>query len=161
MLVTAARRTIPRRSAFDLVGTLAEYLQNRSIRERSEYHEGKIKGGLMDYLETTGEIIEGGHRVLELDEPLHHVTYKSGKPKEQRVTGIKRQKRTSQTLDEDRTMVLLKELGLLDACTEIVVVLDEDAILAANYEGKISDEQLSSLYDEHEQYAFYLVTEDQ
>ena len=41
------------------------------------------------------------------------------------------------------------------------MVLNEDAVLAANYEGKISDEQLASLYDEHEQYAFYLVTEDQ
>ena len=39
----------------------------------------------------------------------------------------------SQSLNEDRTLALLKEKGLLDQCTEVVVVLNEDAILAANY----------------------------
>jgi hypothetical protein len=39
-------------------------------------------------------------------------------------------------------------------------VLNEDAVLAANYEGKITDDQLEALYDENTQYAFLLITED-
>ena len=154
------RRTIPRRTPFDLVGTMAEYLQNRSMRERSAYYEGSLKDRLMGHLETDGEIQDGGHRTLELDPPLSYVEYKGGKPKEKRVKGIKRTRRFSQALDETRTLALLKGLDLLDACTEVVVVINEDAVLAANYEGKISDEQLASLYEDSENFAFNLETED-
>jgi hypothetical protein len=154
------RRVLPRRTPFDLVNNLRDYLQNRTMRERSTYHEDAGKKSLMTFIETTGELEEGGHRRVDLDEPLPYVTYKAGKPKEQWVTGIRRQARKTTSLNEDRTMAFLKEMGLLDACTEVVVVLNEDAVLAANYEGKITDEQLEALYDESEQFAFYLITED-
>ena len=155
-----SRRTIPRRTAFDLLSVLSEYLQNRSIKERSDYHESDGKKKLMMHLETDGEIQEGGHRTLEVDPPLSYMQYKGGKPIEKRVTGIKRTRRQSTSLNEDRTMALLKELNLVDACTEIIVVLNEDAVLAANYEGKISDEALEACYDESETFAFNLETED-
>ena len=131
------------------------------MKERSSYHEDTLKKDLMAYIETTGELEEGGHRRVDLDEPLPFVTYKGGKPKPQFVIGLRRQARLSTSLNEDRTMALLKELDLVDACTEVVVVLNEDAVLAANYEGKITDDQLAALYDENKQFAFYLITEDQ
>ena len=155
-----ARRVLPRRTPFDLGSKLRDYLQNRSMKERATYHEDAGKKDLMTFIETTGELEEGGHRRVDLDELLPFVTYKGGKPKEQQVTGLRRQRRQSTSLNEDRTMAFLKEMDLLDACTDVVVVLDEDAILAANYEGKITDDQLAALYDESEQFAFYLITED-
>ena len=39
------------------------------------------------------------------------------------------------------------------------MVVDEDAILAANYAGKITDKELAALYYESSTFAFYL-TED-
>jgi hypothetical protein len=135
-------------------------LLNRSIKERSTYHEDTGKRDLMTYIETSGELEDGGHRRVDLDEPVPFVTYKGGKPKEQQVVGLRRQSRKSKTLNEDRTMAYLKEMGMLDACTEVVIVLNEDAVLAANYEGKITDDQLEALYDENTQYAFLLITED-
>lgn len=154
------RRVIPRAQAGDLVRTLREYLGNRSLRERSEYHEGKLKKELMSHLETEGTPEGEGHRVIELDQPEEFFAVKNGNPEPKLVTGIKRQRRVSQPLNEDRTLALLKEKGLLDQCTEVVVVLNEDAILAANYNGEIEDEELAELYDENESFAFYLITED-
>lgn len=154
------KRSIPRRNPFDLMAVLAEYLQNRSVRERATYHEDTLKKSLMMHLETSGEIQEGGHRSLELDAPLNYVEYKGGKPKDKQVTGIERKRRQSASLNEDRTLALLKGLDLLDECTEVVVVINEDAILAANYEGRITDDQLKALYDESETFAFYLTAED-
>jgi hypothetical protein len=155
------KRVIPRRTPFDLGAAVDEYLHNRSLRERSEYHESKLKGDLMSYLETTGEIQEGGHRTLELDAPLEFVSYAktTGRPIPKTVTGIERKRRASSTLNEDRTLALLKALDLLDECTEVIVVVDEDKILAANYEGRISDDDLKALYDESESFAFYLTTQ--
>jgi hypothetical protein len=159
--MTTARRTVPRQRTLELDSVIDEYLRNRSMRERSEYHEGTLKKALLEYLEHNGVLRDGGHRSLELDPPFDYQSYKGGKPQPKRVTGIDRQKRSSEVLNEDRTMALLKELNLVDQCTEVIVVLNEDAVLAANYEGKISDEQLKTLYDGSDSYAFYLVTEDQ
>jgi hypothetical protein len=154
------RRIIPRSSPGDFLYTLRDYLSNRSLRERSEYHEGKLKKQLMSTLETQGELEGEGHRVIELDKPEEYFAVKEGNPVPKLVTGIKRQRRVSQSLNEERTMALLKEKGLLDSCTEVVVVLNEDAVLAANYGGQIEDDELTDLYDENETFAFYLITED-
>lgn len=154
------RRVLPRRTPFDLASKLQEYLQNRMMKERSSYHEDTGKKDLMTFIEMNGEMEEGGHRRVDLDVPMPHVTYKAGKPKEQVVVGLRRQRRQSTTLNEDRTMAFLKEMDLLDACTEVAVILNEDAVLAANYEGKITDEQLAALYDDSETFAFYLITEE-
>jgi hypothetical protein len=153
-------RIVIRRTPFDLVGALRDYLLNRSMSERSSSEERRGKGQLMEYIQIHGEEVEGGHREVYLDEPLPFTSYKNDKPVPKQVTGIKRQKRVSTTLDEARTMALLKEKGLLDECTEVVVVLNEDAVLAANYSGKITDDQLAALYNESESFAFYLITED-
>lgn len=154
-----AVRRIPRRAEFDLDGTLHDYLLNRSVAERAGSIESTLKGQLMTHLETSGEEIEGGHRVIPIDPPLPLMTYKGGTPKEVGVKGIKRTKRVSTPLDRDKALALVKELGLLDECTEVIVELDEDKLLAANYRGKISDEQLASLYDEKITYAFDLIRE--
>lgn len=154
------KRTIPRRPPFDLDKAVEEYLSHRSLRERSEFHEGDIKRGLMDYLEAEGEVQQGGHRTATLDQPQTYYQYKAGRPVQRTVTGIERKRRSSSALNEDRTMAMLKALDLLDSCTEVVLVINEDAILAANYEGKITDEQLKGLYDDSETFAFYLTTEE-
>ena len=154
------RRRIPRSSPGELITTLRDYLGNRSLRERSSYHEDTLKKELMGHLEREGVLEGEGHRVIELDAPEEFFAVKAGKPEPKMVTGIKRQRRVSQSLNEERTMALLKEKGLLDKCTEVVVVLNEDAILAANYDEEISDEELAELYDENETFAFYLITED-
>ena len=83
-------------------------------------------------------------------QPEEYFAVKAGTPIPKQVTGIKRQKRVSQSLNEDRTLALLKDKGLLDQCTEVVVVLNEDAILAANYSEDITDDELKALYDENE-----------
>jgi hypothetical protein len=113
----------------------------------------------MDFLEEQGEL-EDGHRTYTLDEPMEYFQQKSGKAIPKLVTGILRQHRELSSLNEDRTMALLKRKNLLDKCTEVVVVLNEDAILAANYEGEITDEEMEALYDKKDQYAFYLTMEE-
>ena len=152
-------RRIPRRTEFDLNGTMQEYLLNRSVAERAGSIESTLKGRLMEHLETSGEEIEGGHRVIPIEPPTSYVTYKGGKSTEVGVKGIKRTRRVSTPLNQDKAMALIKELGLLDECTEIEVVLDEDKILAANYRGAITDDQLATLYEEKITYAFDLIRE--
>jgi hypothetical protein len=154
----ATKRTVKRRTAVsDLAKYVGEYLLNRSMREKSEYWEGRLKANLMEILEATGELQEGGHRQIDLDSPLPYVQYKGEEPKTKSITGIQRKRREHTSLNEDRTMTMLKRKKLMEQCTTTIVVIDEDAVLAANYEGKITDKELAALYDKSENFAFYLV----
>ena len=45
-------------------------------------------------------------------------------------------------------MAFLSARKMLDECTTTQVVINEDAVLAANFEGTISDDDLKALYDE-------------
>jgi hypothetical protein len=152
------KRRIPRRPTINIQRAVDEYCANRGMRERSEYWESRLKADLMAVLADVGQDQEGGHKVLDLDEPVRYVTVtKAGKQLQKWVTGIQRQRRVSQPLDEQRALAFLKQKGLLEACTSTVLVLNEDAILAANYSGDITDDELKGLYDEIETFAFYPV----
>jgi hypothetical protein len=152
-----AKRTIKRKTRVDIDPTVQEYLLNRSMREKSAHIEDALKKTLMETLADNGELLEGGHRQLDLETPMPFTSYKDGKPKAKTITGIERKRRGSQSLNEERTLALLKQRDLVSKCTEVVVVLNEDAVLAANFSGEISDEELKALYDESETFAFYLV----
>ena len=89
------RRPAPQSTA-DLDTEVSEYLLNRSTRERAAYHENKWKAKFMDLLEMMGEALEGGHRVLHLNEPLVFSSYNAGgKMTERQVLGIRRTRRES------------------------------------------------------------------
>lgn len=156
-----ATRTVRRKkeTTEDLDAMVAEYLLNRSMSERSSYHSDTWKRRFMALLAETGELQEGGHRVLRLNESVVFHSYKAGKVKEVEVTGIRRVQRAGQTnLNEERTLAYLAKRKLLAECTTQVTVINEDAILAANFDERISDEDLAKLYDTSDPtFAFYLV----
>lgn len=164
-MATTPPRTVRRRkraAAPDIAGPVTEYLANRSMRERSAYHEDQLKRNLMEILAAVG-VPDGdeGHRKLPLEEPQIFTTYKGGKAKQTTIVGIQRQQRKgSMHLNEERTMAYLTKRKLLPSCTTTVTVINEDAILAANFEGTIPDDDLKALYDESDPtYAFYLIEE--
>ena len=164
MATTTPRRVRRKRAIPDLGPSVEEYCLNRSTRERATVHENKLKGQLMDILEEVGvpDGDEGQHRKLDLEVPVEFVTYKGEKGTKKTVTAIQRQERKgSMVLNTERTMAFLQKRKLMASCTVTEVVINEDAILAANFEGAISDDDLKALYDEGKpSYAFYLITEE-
>ena len=156
-----ARRRIRRpTSTADLDNEVAEYLLNRSTRERSTYHENTWKAKFMALLEEVGEAQEGGHRILRLNEPLTFASYgATGKMTEKEILGIRRVRRETTALNSERVMKLLEDKDMVADCTVTRTDIDEDAILAANFEGRITDEEMDALWDKTENFAFYLVEE--
>ena len=161
----AVQRKVTRRPAVPkLLDTVREYLLNRSMRERSDYHEKAIKAGLMEVIATAGvpDGDENQHLRIDLPEPVEFVAYKGGKPQPTTVVAIQRQTRAgSMTMDQDKAMAFLqKRKDLFDQCVTTVQVINEDAILAANFEKLISDKEMQSFYTESPPtYAFQLITE--
>lgn len=165
----AVRRVVKRKPAIPaLVETVREYLLNRSMRERSAYHETQIKTGLMEVISQAGvpDGEEDQHLKIDLPEPVEFVAYKGGKPVPTSVVAIQRQTRTgAMALNEDRVLAFLSSLkgerkALYQRCLTTIQVVNEDAILAANFEKLITDEELKALYDQADPtYAFQLITE--
>lgn len=147
--MTAPKRTIKRPSKVDVVHSMKDYLQNRSMRERSEREESDLKKRLMEYMETHGD---------ELEIPAEpFVSYAKGSPVTKTIVGAKRTTRRSKSLNEDLAMALIKKKKLQESCLTTIVVIDEDALLAANFDDVISDKELAALYEERDTFAFNLV----
>lgn len=70
------------------------------------------------------------------------------------VIGIKRERRAPKKLNAERAEQFLRRKKLWDQCTESVVVINEDAILAAAFAKTISSDELDALYDVNESFAF-------
>lgn len=144
----------------DILQRAQEYLLNRSMRERSAYYEDTYKKEFMAHIAEAG-VPAGEHLQITFETPLEFVEFKGGKPVEKKVIGFERRKRKGeQTLNEERTMAYLSAKDMLAECTTTHVVLNEDAVLAANFDGRISDEDLAKLYDTGDPtYAFHLIEE--
>jgi hypothetical protein len=145
-------RRIKRNPDKDLMPLARNYASNRALRERAEKAEGEFKKELMEILAAQGEEQEGGHKIILLPEgvPLGRKT----------MVGIQRQRRAPTTLSEERAEEYLKSKKLWEACTTQITVLNEEAMLALNFTGRIPDTELQALYDVKETFAFYPVYED-
>lgn len=146
-------RTINRRKQVDIGPLFKHYLAQRMMRERTAAEEDRDKKELLAALEASGQSTDEGHRRIPLTEEYLYVNPKG---EEKVVTSLLRQRRVSQNLDEEATMALLKKKKLTESCVKTITVLDEDAVLAANYEGKISDKELAALYTDTESFAFVM-----
>lgn len=141
---------LERSGEFSTEHLLQHYLDTRNLRETVERVENDAKSKLKSIIEQAAadedplaHTDEKGSEFLDLVGVVNN-PLKDGAE----VTQIKREKRISKSLDEDAALELLDTLGLRDQCLMTIQVLDEEAILALNYTGKISDEDLKAMYSE-------------
>jgi hypothetical protein len=133
-----------RRPKIDVRRAVREWLvQDDAVKAFSE-RLVEAKGLLMKILESEGRNDERGSQWIRFpDDPV-----------EGRITAIKRERRVTPKLDEERAEEYLKRRKLYSQCTETITVLDEAKILDLNFKGVISDADLETLYDPKETWAF-------
>lgn len=107
---------------------------------------GKRKAELRGRLEALTRLVgvpdEKEHSWLHFPEPIEG------------YTGLKIEKRVSSVLDEEKAEEVLRSIvvdkdgpiTLWDQCIEYVPQLDEDAVMAAHYNGQITAEQIDEMY---------------
>jgi hypothetical protein len=111
--------------------------QNATLKDRIDSAaaiQNEIKNKLRDGLKEIGEVDDRGHVVVEINDD---------------VTGIKRvlnQRKVSKSLDMDIAEDILKEKGLHERCVTLIPVLDEEAIMAAYYEGLVTEEDIDKMF---------------
>jgi hypothetical protein len=144
-------RTV-RGSVSKVMQTAHQYLLYRSQENEAKRLKEKVIAGaggkgntIKDYVAEHGEETAEGHIEWRFPEPLTI----GG----QTYAGFRNQRSQGEPLlDEDRTEKLLVELGLRDQIVREVTVevWDWDMLYVLNQQGKITDEQLDSLFDEAE-----------
>lgn len=124
---------------FDLEPIRKEVQQYVTLKDEAaaiDQRVSAIKKRLTSYAEDLGEANEKGSLVLPIQDE------RTG------TASIVKQRRVSKVFDEGTANNLLKEKGLFDACTKVITTLDQDAVMAAYYEGKLTDEDIDAMFPE-------------
>ena len=140
-----AEKKLRRRPALpDVRQTVRDWLlQDDAVKAFGE-RAAETRKLLLTILEEKGSTDDKGSQWIRFPED----------PVEGRVNAIKRERRVGRRMSEERAEEYLRKRKLYDSCTETVVVLSEEKVLALNFAGKISDADLDALYDVNETWAF-------
>lgn len=126
----------------DLRTSLRQYLSLKGEVELLTNRINTIKARLTEHVEQSGETTEKGHLTLTVDDPIKG-----------EVT-LTKQRKVSKTLDINLAEALLEERGVKEQCIKMVPTIDEAAIMAAYYQGKLSEEDIDKMFPERVSYAF-------
>lgn len=117
---------------------LIDYVrQNSVLKDRLDeltFLQSDVKKNLKQGIEELGEADDRGHIVVDINDEV------SG------VARVMNQKRVSKSLDIEVAEKILTERGIHDRCITMVPVLNEDEIMAAFYEGAISEEDIDTMF---------------
>ena len=104
--------------------------------------QNTIKKELSDLVDAEGTPDEKGHLWFSLPEEVDG------------VISLKRERRVSQSLDEEVAQNILKQKGLTDRCYKMIPVLDEAEVMACLYEDLLTEEEIDSMFPKSVSYAF-------
>lgn len=104
----------------------------------------QLKKRITTAVEDLGEPNEKGSIILAINEP------QSG------TVSVVKQRRVSKMFDEETANRVLKEKDLFESCTETITVLNQDAVMAAYYNGQLTDEDIEKMFPEKVSWALIL-----
>lgn len=96
--------------------------------------QSEVRSTLKDGVKELGEEDSRGHIVVEVDDD---------------TTGIRKvmqQRKVSKSLDIEVAENILKEKNIHERCVTMVPILNEDEIMAAFYEGLITEEDIDAMF---------------
>jgi hypothetical protein len=118
----------------DVAGQVKEYLYVKKNIDQLDTRSKELRDRLFSHLDEGGYEDDKGNVQLELDAEVDG------------VVRLEKQRRVTRKLNEPKADEILTELGLKDEIYVMTPVLDEDKLMAAFYEGKITEEQLDDMF---------------
>lgn len=138
---------VPRSPRDPVLQTVVQFLDLKARVEQETQERDRLRDELKAYVETTHDVTDvDGHQYRELSSPVTVAgkTYKT----------LKRERRVSTTLNEDRLLELAHEKGFTDRVIKTMEYVDQDEIYVLYQEGKLTEEELDSLFDRNITWAF-------
>jgi predicted RNA-binding protein associated with RNAse of E/G family len=117
-----------------LEARVSEYAQVKGTIEVMEARSKELREKLFDTIETQGFEDDKGNIVLEFEAPI------AG------IARLEKQRRVTRKLDESIAEGIITQAGLADDVYKTIRVIDEDALMAAHYEGKLTEEEIDQMF---------------
>lgn len=118
----------------DLKSQIREYAQAKATEELMKARTAELREKLFAAINEDGYEDDKGNLQLDLDDPIEG------------ITRLEKQRRTTRKLNEPKAEMIIEELGIGEEVYEMKKVLNEDALMAAFYEDKITEEQLDEMF---------------
>jgi len=107
------------------------------FKKQVEYFESELKSlreKLFEDIDANGEVDGSGNLFVELSSEIDGVTM------------LQKQKRVSRKIDPQMADNLIVSKGLESELYKTIQIIDEDALMAALYEGKLTEEEVDLMY---------------
>lgn len=108
--------------------TAGAYLAAKVEVDQGAKRVKALRDILVQQIDSLGENLEGGHWGYSFSSPIGD------------FAGMKKERRATPELDEEKAMEILREKGLLDLATKTITVIDEEAVF-----GLLQDELLTEV----------------
>ena len=118
----------------DLESQVREYIKLKATMESLESRQKELREKLFAKIDEDGFEDDKGNVVLELAATVEE------------VVRLEKQRRVTRKIDEIKADEVIAEKQLGDEVYEMKRVINEDALMAAHYEGKISEEELDEMF---------------
>jgi hypothetical protein len=118
----------------DLESQVREYVKLKATMESLESRQRELREKLFEKIDETGFEDDKGNVILELGSTIEE------------VVRLEKQRRVTRKLDETKADELIAEKQLGDEVYEMKRVINEDALMAAHYEGKISEQEIDEMF---------------
>jgi len=118
----------------DIQSQIREYVKLKASMDTMKKRTDELRDVLFAEIDEAGYEDDKGNHLLDLEGSIDGV-YR-----------LEKQRRTKRALNEAKAEELLAELGLTEEVYELKPVLNEDALMAAFYEDKITEEQLDEMF---------------
>jgi len=113
---------------------ITEYIRLVASIDHMDERRKELREKLFAYLEEEGFEDEKGNLQLPLANPIEG------------VLRIEKSGRRTRKLDEMKAEEIIEANNLGESVYKMVRVIDEDALMAAHYEGKLTEEELDEMF---------------
>lgn len=118
----------------DFQANAREYVLLKKTLDGLEARQKELREKIFSKLDLEGQEDSSGNVFIELTNEVEGI----------RV--IEKQRRTSRKLDEAIASAMIIEKGLEDTLYKTIMVIDEDAIMAAHYNDQLTEDEIDQMF---------------
>ena len=128
----------------DFEAQAKEYAFLKKQIDYLEKQQKELREKLFAQIEESGEVDDRGNLVRPFDKDVEG------------FVGIMKQRRVTRKVDEGVAEQMIYDKGLENELYKTIRVVDEDALMAALYEGKLTEEEIDEMYPQNVVWALVL-----
>ena len=122
--------------------TVRQYISLKDEIDMLSARQSELKKRLTEVVEQFGEVDGKGHIVFDVNET------------ETGVSRLVKQRKVSNSLDLEIATRILAEKNLTEKCFELIPQLNQDAVMAAHYQGHLTEQDIDAMFPPKISYAF-------